>query len=449
MVSRFPNGSPITGDGSAHVLAEFSRDVTKTDLVDKIDFIFYDGAEMYAMKSLANAQVESENILVVKDPDSNAKIELTIDGNKLITSEQYGQIFDIDFDNQHRKFFEQASATYLMQLPNIIEQVTPERYAVVRVTNTLETNGTLSVAILVSTNNEPWSGDAELSDIDVAAFFADNILLSTVSNLVKAILKMEYNIPSGVTFNVVTTVEQSVSVDGGLWNLFTDGSAFVPLVMTSRFPNGAPIMADDIHYPGVELCSFSRAPRNYELVGMPIVAVIEEEEYDYGNMVLTQHEGFMSFDGFEGKKMEAIIQGNVLKVSNGFDAVSVYDVDYNNQHQRLLTLPSSETPLMFECANPDVLGVGQGVKLDLMMFNNLGSPTILVVTNGDTMVKGSNGQVPPQDYTETANCLTIVNLICEMEFSNWDELTFDYEIYTDEPISGTVDLLTVSTITPA
>lgn len=443
MVSRFPDGSPITGDGNAHVLAEFSRDVTKADLIDKVDVVFYDGPDVFEMKSLAAAQVEDENILVVKHPDTIATIELTIDGNKLITSESSGFFFDIDFDNQHRKFFEKSSGTYLMQLPNVIEQATPERYAVVRVTNVLEINGALSVAILINTNNEPWSGDAELSDIDVAAFFDDNIDLSSVEEIIKAVLKMEYDIPSGVTFNVVTTAEQSVSVDGGLWNLFTDGSAFVPLVMTSRFPNGAPVKTNGI------LATFNRPPYSYELSGVTKTVCSQPSPYGAFTGTITFSGGQLVVGG-PGGSVNILIENNSIKISEDATNTVFYDIDFKEQNLRPLTLPSSIVPLMFECANPDFLDVGED-GLDIFMFNNLGAPSILVVTNDDgTMVKGSNGQLPPQDYQVNPNSVVdLLNKILEMEFSNYDDFTTDTEVYSDEPISGTVDLLTVSNLTPA
>lgn len=419
-----------------------------------ITFFSNYGAQIYSTDS---TQPDDTSRVKMKASSSGmASIELRIDGTNLSVSYENNAawLLDLDFDAQHKKFFEQASAVYLIQLPNIIANSSTPKYAIAQVTNNLDASATLTVNLAISDSNyQPIAADTELTDIDVNDWF-NNLTGSTnfnrIADLIKKILQVEYFLPERVTINIGNEYQETWTVDGGVWNLFTDGSKYTPLVMISRFPNGAPIRREDIEEEvEIEVARFDRAPAIYELVGL-IQAVIQNGN-DVAETVSLGYDvnNGLSFFG-TSITLQAKITGNTLKITDGADLANVYDVDLDNQHQRPLNLPSSETPVMFECANPDILGVG-GDKLDLFMFNNLGDPKILVVTNADgTEVMGSSGQLPPRSYQDTpSTVLSLINNILEMEFSNYDDFTTDTEMYTDEPISGTVDLLAVSTVTPA
>lgn len=465
MVSRFPNGSPIQYDGQTHIVATFNREFTREELLNKLTLVNFFSGPGPATYHTDSTQPEDTST-VKMSANLMASIDLHIDGTNLTVSYEnsLGWLFDIDFDGQNRKFFEKTSAVYLMQLPNIIATSSTPKYAIAQVTNRIDglrsKTLTVNLAINDTTDYQPIAADAELTDIDVNDWFYDgsgSTDFARISELVKQILQVEYFLPESVTINVGNATSAEWTVDGGLWNLFTDGSVYVPLMLTSRLEGGSPLFVNEnsddpaIRAPK-RVCTFNRPTTPQELALHDFKAVITDffDEYAQIAPFVRYSESQICFGDEEegGAWVELQNNGTELWVTY---AGKIWSVDLDNQYQRPLTLPSSVTPLMFECANPNLLDVGQGVKLDLFMFNNMGAPAIMVVTNDDgTMVKGSSGQLPPQNYqSETSNVLALLNDILEMEFSNWEDFTTNTEIYTNEPISGTVDLLTVSSVTPA
>lgn len=449
MVSRFPGGSPISHDSSNHVLASFSHNVTKADLVDKVDVIFYDGTDVFAMKSLAEAQGEDENILVVKDPSSNAQIELTIEGNNLIAPITYGLLFDVDYNNQHRKFFEKTSGTYLVKLPLFAAQVSSDPagwvYPVMYVRNHLD-EASVGIDFFVpdDQNLVPMCAKADYSDIDVGEWIAD-MSASKARELIEKVMRLEYFLPDAVTIDISPNDSQVETIEGD-WNLFTDGTEYIPLIMTSRMPGGNPVRFANGQQAQI-IASFNRAPQKYELSGKVKAVVIGPGDMpDFCTIGISGDD--LVFSGEDGNVFGAEIQGQNLLVNGTEDAGVLYDVDYDKQHQRTLTIPHSGDPLMFEIHGPNILEGPD--KLDVFIYSddfNYVSPIAMPGTNN---VAASRGSVPPQEVQMDTQCAqSLIEDICRIEFANYENFYFDSSEYGSEPISGTVDLLTVSTVTPA
>ena len=419
--------------------------------------------DVFTMSALSQIQIADENIIrlqmVANMAPTGPIVQLTISGNQLLSNIEGGYIFDIDFDNQHRKFFEKSSGTYLMQLPNVIEQATPERYAVVRVTNVLETSGALSVAILINTNNEPWSGDAELSDIDVAAFFDDNIDLPSVEDIIKAVLKMEYDIPSGVTFNVVTTAEQSVSVDGGLWNLFTDGSVYVPLMLTSRLPDGSPLKVnEDSEDPAIEtpkmVCSFNRPTTYAELLLHDFEAVTtdlfgafaekvpfiryNENQYCFGN---NEEGGAWVELRNNGTELWSILVG------------CIWNINLDNQFKRQLRIVDeggSEDWTFRRILTPDYIS-DSPYQFVLGFKTDVDSDYIYIPINGSGEIRvfdpRTNSYVYRQSEIQVGNLVSIVADMYRMEFKMLYGGAFaELDDMPEDLPNGTFDMFTDSEV---
>lgn len=227
MVSRFPGGSPINRiDASERALiATFNKDVAVTDLVGKLKAVIcLDSGRSYE----ATAVISGAFGLLIENV---GLIGLEIEGRNLYvsTSSLDCYIFDIDFDQQHKKVWDINDAGYLLEMPDMILPGSPtKRYVEVSTSN--DSDDGLGFHLRVNNLDDedgyqPIANTAELDDSDVDSWFNDGTgspAWSHIESLIKKIIPMEYDIQADELFVFADT--DAFEIDGGMLNLFTDGS---------------------------------------------------------------------------------------------------------------------------------------------------------------------------------------------------------------------------------
>lgn len=234
-MSRFPNGSPIDlyHLSAPKLLAEFNRDVTPEELVEKLKAVVFD-KDTSEITLLAARY--SNDILSLYHGNFGS-INLIIEGNKVYATDvaDSGYIFDVDFDGQHRKVFDQPDGTYIMMMPDLLVprgEGQEKKYPVVKVV-TYEDAKTIQCVVNSEDDDTgfvPNADNAELTDIDVDEWFTEGVGAANfdhITTLMDEILNMEYYSSLPLSFGEVPTDGQ-IAVDGE-FNPFTDGSPYTPL----------------------------------------------------------------------------------------------------------------------------------------------------------------------------------------------------------------------------
>lgn len=451
MVSRFPNGSPIDlSEVEGRVLiAQFNKNITDEDLVDKLKIVAYDDGDA----GTGVAYIGDDRLLCNY---FNGIIGLSIEGSNLYATSEYDKpvIFDVDFDGQHRKVFDQPNGIWLMMMPNLLLGSPSDRYAIIETANE---NNRLSVYIWcnegdTTTGYQPITADSELQDIDVADWFTDSQgenNIECIASLITEVLKMEYHYDG--TIQVEKDPEQQTPNVDGQWNPFTDGSPYTPLVMTSRLNNGQPV---EVSQGQQLLATFNRSFSAAELVDKIKMAfgVESEGEVYLLESVTVQSETTASIADTEGENtVGLIIEGHNLYVeNNGGDDGYIYDVDYDEQHKRALTIQSSPTPLLYYLDGPTLL---PGIPGSVCIYAyNDDLPYFQIVQTVDRLIAVYTGQMPPQGVQANVSYLiSILNHILSIEFSNFDDMeTISRTIEQDTTtmIAG-INLLEVTTMPSA
>lgn len=227
MVSRFPDGSPINwmGPSERALIATFNKDVAPADLVGKLKaVIFYFNGQVYE----ATAGFNGEDFgLVIENV---GLIGLEIEGHNLyVTTDSIEcYIFDIDYDQQHKKVWDNNDAGYLLEMPDMILPGSPTKRYVEVLTSYDDSDG---LYFHIHVNNlddeqgyQPISDTAELDDEDVDSWFNDGMGSTNwgrIEGVLKKMILMEYDIQAEGLFLFADT--DAFEIDGGMLNLFTDG----------------------------------------------------------------------------------------------------------------------------------------------------------------------------------------------------------------------------------
>lgn len=454
MVSRFPLGSPIKLDGETPeegvLIATFNQDVTGEDLAGKLKAVAFNDGSTEVGTAVSNPLSSP----YIQFPTLGS-VGLGIRGNEIYAFwEDDMSIFDIDFDGQHRKVFDQPNGIWLMMMPNMLLGCPSDRYAIIETANE---NNLLSVYIWcnegdTTTGYQPITADSELQDIDVADWFNDSQGESNIENiasLITEVLKMEYHYDG--TIQVEKDPEQQTPNVDGQWNPFTDGSPYTPLVMTSRLNNGQPV---EVSQGRQLIATFNRSFTAYELVGKIKMAFGVESE---GIALILDSVTVLSdttasvADAIAIDNVGLIIEGKKLYVeNNGGDDGFIFDVDYDEQHKRALTIQASPTPLLYYLESPTLIPGNLG-RVCIYAYND-DVPYFEVVITVDDLVAVYTGQMPPQGVQANQQYLVdILNQILAIEFTNFSDL--DVDVHTIEQDTTTmiagVNLLEVTTMPSA
>lgn len=425
----------------------------------------YDSSDGEFLLITKGSQPEDETIVRMSTSSTGPELDLQIVGNNLVVSDEFsdGWLFDIDFNAQHKKFFEQTSAVYLMQLPNIIANSSTPKYAIAHVTNNLDASAALTVNLAINSSSyEPIAADAELTDIDVNDWFDNedgSAHFGRIARLVKLILQMEYFLPESVTINIGNESQDTWTVDGGLWNLFTDGSVYVPLMLTSRLPGGSPLKVnEDSEDPAIEtpkmVCSFNRPTTYAELLLHDFEAVTtdlsgafaekvpfiryDENQYCFGN---NEEGGAWVELRNNGTELWSILAG------------CVWNINLDNQFKRQLRIVDeggSEDWAFRRILTPDyisdspyqcVLGFKTDVDGDYIY--------IPINVSGEIRVfdPRNNSYVYRQSEIQVGNLVSIVAKMYRMEFEMlYGGVFSELDDMPEDLPNGTFDMFTDSEV---
>lgn len=441
MVSRFPNGSPVSKPsfGEDITLATFNRDVEIEDMLNKLKIVYVHSSQdgMVVSTLSPDSAASWGTTLVFKENGSNL-LYLKMSGNKIswvlggpVQDKMY--IFDIDYDGQHKKFFEANTGNYLLEMPMLLEPGDLGTvYPIVHLENLLEENESIELDFYVNDDNDmlPEAADAEISEIDVNEWF--NYLsgregFDTIQSLVKQILRVEYYFPDDIDLTIAGISSLEESIDGGLLNLFTDGSEYTPLVMTSRFPNGTPMKFEYGVLESGVICTFNRPFAGYEIVQkLKVVANFEGDSIevltatkDSNYFILTSSRPGVS------KRFQLIINGSNLILNADYNRQygTVYDLDFDHQFQR--ALPSSDfkwnvqVPQLLD--NPTA-GQGIGIKHLASSQNQLAvfaNDSFVPYICENTTLQNQLGNWA--NNLSPSNASALLQAIVAMEYEGFDE----------------------------
>lgn len=338
LVSRFPNGAPIATSGR-HVVAIFNKAVTPQDLIDKCDAVWYYNGQPYALHSYPNAQgTHSDRIILASTDDENDpyQISLDIEGNTLTWARDDDRyLFDFDFNHQNRKLFDANTGTYLLEMPVLSDSAS--YLPVVRVSNDPGAEeDEIGIAIYYSASGlDPICANPnDLEDIDVGEWFNGSYpdtqegynKFTAALILIKKVCELEYNWGERGVFR---DQSDEITIDGGTLNLFTDGGQ--PITMVSRLSSGSPVMASSLTERGVVLCTFNRKVDVSELAGKTSIVIQQGARVE--TITASDGDSYVNFRGEFGTLL-CKIEGRRLLASNLGDTANIYDIDFNNQHQR-------------------------------------------------------------------------------------------------------------------
>lgn len=438
MVSRFPNGSPVSkpGFGEDITLATFNRDVELEDMLNKLKIVYVHSSQdgMVVSTLSPDSAASWGTTLVFKENGSNL-LYLKMSGNKIswvlggpVQDKMY--IFDIDYDEQHKKFFEVNTGNYLLEMPMLLEPGDLGTvYPIVHLENFLEENQIIELDFYVNDDNDmlPEAADAEISEIDVNDWFnhlSGHSGFITIQSLVDQILRMEYYFPDNIDLTIAGISSLEESIDGGLLNLFTDGSQYTPLVMASRLSNGAPV---EVVTHSTLIATFNRNFSFYELMGklrVIVKSVAQGEVYQLSDVsVRPEYEDGAITDVNGNIDLGLKIIGNQLYATDDRDGCYVYDLDFDHQFQR--ALPSSDfkwnvqVPQLLD--NPTA-GQGIGIKHLASSQNQLAvfaNDSFVPYICENTTLQNQLGNWA--DSLSPSNASALLQAIVAMEYEGFDE----------------------------
>lgn len=433
------NTSPILLTDVPKPIATFNKPFELSELVGNLDGVMYlYSGEAVNVTCVSDVEEgETKYFLAYDNGDAHIGV-LTVEGTTLLCSEKGNEnyLFDLDFKHQNLKFFEKQNGTYAVALPWLgldadskvlvsVSGVSPKTLTIHYVDNDYRAWG--------------YAGGA-IREISWFNQLLTNENVISMGNLVRLLVNLEYSLEAVGGLSVLRSPTEPSTVSGD-WNLFTDGTAFIPLRIVSRFPNGSPVMVDE-HQNIV--CEFNREPYVQELVGT-ISAVIsglngtifEESSDVYGDSSI-------QLLGSEGSPLLVLgIDGVYLKAYDDEDIGLIYDIDYDHQFQR--SVPTGVTKMNVQL--PQLLGnpsTGQGVAI---VTDSESPDQLYVIANNDNkrpyICQGDTVQNQQGEWANNmsyANVSSLLQAIVAMEFTGYDEIPINIHdsAYKESTASGYV-----------
>lgn len=417
------NNSPIQLTETPQVIATFNKPIDLAELIGNLDGVIY----------LYNGSVISTSCIAIEESgntyygltyDDGAHIiaYLTADGNNLLCHSNGGgnYLFDVDFKHQNRKFFEQASGVYAIEMPVLSSDANSPIIATV-------SGSAPTITIAVSDAYEPKIYDG--SGARTGHWFNNEATSSNLAHmisLIDEIIKLEYSVEAAGGITVTSSTEAPNPVTDN-WNLFTDGSAFVPLRIVSRFPSGSPVKES---WPNIDLAVFNRAFSRNELQGHLYAVYLKNGVIKTDYFVITPadpEQMVLSEDN-----AIRIILGRNNNIFTGYAGVSfyIYDIDLDHQFQR--ALPSSDfkhnvqIPQLLD--NPSA-GQGIGIK---HLASSQGQLTVYANSSFVPYIcEGSSLQNQLGNWANSlspSNASSLLQAIIAMEFEGFDETPISIQV---------------------
>lgn len=435
------NNSPILLTDVPQPIATFNKPFELSELVGNLDAIFYiKGVATYSVNCIEISE-ESSTKYVLGQSAETYFAELSVEGSSLYAKanglDTY--LFDLDFKHQSRKFFELTSGTYAVTLPWL--GLDAESKVLVSVSG--ESSGRTVTIHYVDNDYRAWGyaggGIREISWFN--ELLTDTNIINMVT-LVDKLINLEYSVAAAGGVDVVSLNTQPTEVTGN-WNLFTDGSPFIPLRIISRFPNGSPVLKNDYVSQPVKICSFNRAPAGVEIELIDIVI----RDDDNIQVAIGSYWKESNKIIFESKTYEIAAQiiGYDMYIAYDADAADIYDIDYDHQFRR--SVPTGFVKMNVQI--PQLLNnpsAGQGIGI---MHDTEGQTNFGVCTAQDNSPYIVEGNTWTSEKGGWANSLTWANVqsllqgIIAMEFEG-----FDVEPPLIDPVEYREALATGFTVTP-
>ena len=413
------NTSPILLTDVPQPIATFNKPFALSELVGNIDGVIYLYSGEAVNVTCVSDVEEGETKYFLAYDNGEAHIgELSVEGTTLLCSEKGNEnyLFDLDFKHQNRKFFQQSPGTYAVAFPWLGLDADS------KVLVTIADEGSnKSVAIhYVDNDYRAWgyAGGA----IREISWFNEGLTSSNIASivaLVEKLINLEYSpkAAGGIAVVSVNTQPSTVTSD---WNLFADGSPFIPLHIVSRFPNGSPIIPGDYMEQEKIICSFNRTLVGNELEPLEILSLGGD-----GSSILKYEgvtsEGLVEF-GDDNIDFVVRIVNNSLYATHQGDYATIYDIDFDHQFRR--SLPDSFIKMNVQV--PQLLynpSAGQGIGI---MHDAEGQPNFGVCAAQDNNPYIVEGNTWSSEKSAWANSLTWANVqsllqaIIAMEFEGFD-----------------------------
>lgn len=441
------NNSPILLTDVPQPIATFNKPFELSELVGNLDAIFYiKGVATYSVNCIEISE-ESSTKYVLGQSAETYFAELSVEGSSLYAKanglDTY--LFDLDFKHQSRKFFELTSGTYAVTLPWL--GLDAESKVLVSVSG--ESSGKTVTIHYVDNDYRAW-GQAGGSIREISWFnqLLTSANITNIVTLVDKLINLEYSPEAAGGFTVTSASTQPTTVTGD-WNLFTDGSAFIPLRIVSRFPNGSPIIKGGEQ--NVVLCSFNRKVGMDELHNvLEAVVIVKTDATIIDNAIAKvgygQYGRSLSLNYNQGRSTIAdlIVEDNVVKIRALYANESfIYDIDFDHQFRR--SVPTGVTKMNVQI--PQLLGnpsTGQGIAI---VTDSESPDQLYVIANrdnkrpyicqGDTVLNqlGEWG-----DNNNFDNVSRLLQAIVAMEFTGYDEIPINIHdsAYNESTASGYV-----------
>lgn len=436
------NTSPILLTNVPKPIATFSRPFELSELVGNLDGVMYlYSGDAVSVTCVSDVEEGETKYFLAYDNGESHIGELTVDGITLLCSEkgEENYLFDLDYKNQNRKFFELTNGTYAVALPWL--GLDAESKVLVSVSG--ESSGKTVTVHYVDNDFRAWgyAGEA-IREISWFNELLTSANITNIVNLVNELIKLEYSpeAAGGITVNSANTQPTAVTGD---WNLFTNGTPYIPLRIISRFPSGSPVKVDNHQYI---VCEFNRSPNVKELfetisavVTFPDGTAFKVSSGEYSDTQIS-----LSGEG-DAPVMVLDIDGVYLKANEAEDGGFIYDIDYDHQFRR--SLPAAFVKMNVQI--PQLLynpSAGQGIGI---MHDAEGQPNFGVCTAQDNAPYIIDGNTWSSDKGAWANDLTWANVqsllqaIIAMEFEG-----FDVEPPFIDPVDYRESLASGFTVTP-
>ena len=430
------NTSPILLTDVPQPIATFNRPFELSELVGNLDGVMYlYSGEAVNVTCVSDVEEGEPKYFLAYDNGESHIGDLSVDGNTLLCSEKGNEnyLFDLDFKHQNRKFWpSQLNEVVGITSPSLLSD--PSKYLICKV---VQSNSGKQVRLQVN-NDEPISVDA--GGTIAPAYWFDSNAYGSIDKLVELILKLEYD-DANAGGIAVATANDSIGGTDGTWNLYTEGSPFIPLRIISRFPNGSPIKTASQQEKII--CSFNRVPSGIELANLEIL-------HFYGDKprILT-YDGVTS-DGlviFADDNIDLAIRivNNSLYVTAEADGATIYDIDFDHQFRR--ALPAGFVKMNVQI--PQLLdnpSAGQGFGI---MHDNAGPQNFGVCTaqdNSPYIVEGNTWTSEKGGWADSMTWAYVQSLlqgIIAMEFEG-----FDVEPPFIDPVDYREALATGFVVTP-
>lgn len=460
LTSRLTSGAPIhfTGQSDA-VFATFNRRFTRDELVGKAKLVLFDGNRADTLVAYIRPGSAADRI-GFRNSAGSLDCKAIIADNQLIfggtgAGQENCYIFDFDFDEQHKKTFNLNNGQYLLQLPNLLLD-SGANYPIIDVDN--ENN---AMMILVNTTDSatgfaPISADENLSDIDVDSWFTDAVGESNwnrIYRIIESVISMEYdmvNTPLSIDADSITP-----SVDGGFFNPYTDGDPFTPLRLISRFGGGrCPITPYDLQQEEkILLATFNRHPGSDELTtGLSLLVATADGESVMNPVDAIGHDTY-SVNVSGDDSIRLVVESTRLYATNGNDLGYIFDVDFNSQHLRELSVGPMAEDIPLAISMPANLGI-VGEDLVVSFYKSDDDPEVISAS----IAKNQAGSL--MSWDETTEQLSYISLLQGWQISDVVSLLqqlieFEFGIggmsilveeNRDWQLAGTFNLLTDSVV---